>query len=120
MLTESCKACLDQDYMDDCPVCNDTGRVPVPEEQMVYVNVYEITRHYGGPEEGGWYYNNYDCLETYPVRNKNACIIEAELREQYKHLTTGDIYSVLGGTLIEVCTDMKPKERETTERPYYE
>lgn len=25
---------------------------------LVYLNVYAITRHYGGPEEGGWWYNS--------------------------------------------------------------
>lgn len=25
-----------------------------------FLSVYEITRHYGGPEEGGWYYDAYE------------------------------------------------------------
>ena len=29
-----------------------------------YVNVYAITRHYGGPEEGGWWYNTGEPIES--------------------------------------------------------
>ena len=25
--------------------------------KQLWVNVYDITQHYGGPEEGGWYYD---------------------------------------------------------------
>ena len=28
-----------------------------------YVNIYETNRAYGGPEEGGWYYDTGDLLE---------------------------------------------------------
>jgi hypothetical protein len=24
---------------------------------MKYINAYSVTRHYGGPEEGGWWYD---------------------------------------------------------------
>ena len=27
------------------------------QQRLMYVNAYEVTRHYGGPEEGGWWYN---------------------------------------------------------------
>lgn len=27
---------------------------------VCYLSLYEITRHYGGPEEGGWYYDHYE------------------------------------------------------------
>jgi len=42
------------------------------EKIIKYISVYEITRYYGGPEEGGWYYDHYDLLEsvelTYPYK----------------------------------------------------
>ena len=31
---------------------------------MKYVNVYSVTRHYGGPEEGGWWYNAGEPIES--------------------------------------------------------
>lgn len=30
----------------------------------IYVAVVETTRHYGGPEEGGWYYDWHQVVET--------------------------------------------------------
>lgn len=30
-----------------------------------YVNVYEITRCYGGPEEGGWWYDEGEIVESH-------------------------------------------------------
>jgi hypothetical protein len=36
-------------------------------EVINFISVYSITRCYGGPEEGGWYYDHFDLLETHPV-----------------------------------------------------
>ena len=33
----------------------------------VYVNAYEVTREYGGPEEGGWYYDAGEPMASVPV-----------------------------------------------------
>jgi hypothetical protein len=90
------------------------------ENTIVYVNVYSVTRHYGGAEEGGWWYNWYECIETYPVKNKAAELIREELEAEHNHKKFGNIYSVLGGRDIEIYIEETPKESETTERPYYE
>jgi hypothetical protein len=90
------------------------------ENKLVYVNVYSVTRHYGGPEEGGWWYNWYTCIEVYPVKEKNAEIIQEELEEEHNYKKWGNIYSVLGGRDIIVYIEDEPKESETKERPYYE
>lgn len=37
-------------------------------EALVYMNAYEVTRHYGGPEEGGWWYNFNAPLASIPIR----------------------------------------------------
>lgn len=34
----------------------------------LYLNVYAVTRHYGGPEEGGWYYNSGRPLASVPIK----------------------------------------------------
>lgn len=36
------------------------GQNPVP----IYVSLYEIERCYGGPEEGGWWYDSYQLIST--------------------------------------------------------
>lgn len=49
-----------------CPDCGDP--VPFYEERLpeyVSIAVYAVSREYGGPEEGGWYYDEgYICEET--------------------------------------------------------
>ena len=55
----------------DCAVRQDVwvrekGRGPIMTEKL-YVNVYAVTRHHGGPEEGGWYYNEGEPLGSVPV-----------------------------------------------------
>lgn len=39
---------------------------------IVYVNAYEVTRHYGGPEEGGWWYDAGTPIASVPVRIPRA------------------------------------------------
>lgn len=101
-----------------CPECKGTGKVDG--ERVVFVNAYEVTRRYGGPEEGGWWYNNFDCIETYPTRYKNSKQIKEFLEKEYKDVEYGDIYSVLGGAALSVNIEDKPAESETRETPHYE
>ena len=102
-----------------CKHCDNDGHVTLQENDIVYVNVYSVTRHYGGPEEGGWWYNWDNCIETYPVKNKRAETILEELESEYASKRYGNIYSVLGGRDIEIRLEAEPKESETKERPYY-
>lgn len=34
---------------------------------LMYLNAYRVTRHYGGPEEGGWWYDAGEVLASVPV-----------------------------------------------------
>lgn len=36
---------------------------------LIYLNVYAVTRHYGGPEEGGWWFNAGEPLASIPLTN---------------------------------------------------
>jgi hypothetical protein len=103
-----------------CKTCDDKGYVNIGEDEIVYVNVYSVTRHYGGPEEGGWWYNWSECIEVFPTKNKNAETIREELESENAYKKFGNIYSVLGGRDIEVRIEETPKESETKERPHYE
>jgi hypothetical protein len=115
------KCCPDCDWHDkSCVTCEGTGYLQFSDDHMVYVNVYAVERCYGGPEEGGWWYDWYDCIETYPCRNKNADTVQEQLEIGYDHIKEGDISSVLGGTDLRVWIEEKPAESQTKERPYYE
>jgi hypothetical protein len=37
-------------------------------EAILYVNAYELTRHYGGPEEGGWWFNHQEPIASIPIK----------------------------------------------------
>ena len=88
---------------------------------MKFLNVYSITRHFGGHEEGGWWFDWYECEEVFPVRDKEQGEqLKQWLFEQHKGKAYGDISSVLGGVEILVLLEDEPKKSETKERPYYE
>ncbi len=45
----------------------DGENIGVPQDgEVVYFSVYEVTRHYGGPEEGGWWYDLTRLVVTMP------------------------------------------------------
>ena len=87
---------------------------------MLFVNVYEITREYGGHEEGGWYYNNYNCIESKVADSEqSAKLIKIKLEQEYGP-GYGNIYSVQGGMKISVRVEDEKAQSETTEVPMYE
>lgn len=81
------------------------------------VTIYEVTRHYGGPEEGGWWYNWYEPVHSESYRS--FAQVE-ELRDEWMKRDEGDIYSVLGGRQHTVYAEETQYENATTERPHYE
>ena len=43
--------------------------IPIlPGTAVKYVNAYLVTRHFGGREEGGWWYNWLRCVASVPVK----------------------------------------------------
>ena len=90
------------------------------QKEKVYVNAYEVTREFGGHEEGGWWYDNYSCLESVPTKRKYADEISEDLNNEYKRLKWGDISSVLGGVDIIVLIEDVPAKSHTYHKPVYE
>lgn len=93
------------------------GKVPA-----FYVVATGVSRLYGGPEEGGWYYDAQQILAVRKVYTVAGALKAArELREEYPKPRYSR-HSVLGGedTYIETCysEDMFPEE--TKGRPHYE
>jgi hypothetical protein len=78
---------------------------------MKFVNVYEVGRSYGGPEEGGWYYSTYYPLASVPFGDDTPHeIIEAE----QKRLT------LLYGTKRRAIWVEAKFAQESSESPIYE
>jgi hypothetical protein len=120
-----CEKCNGTGYMNqeefiDCPKCDGFGYMQAEPEEMGFVNVYKVTRHYGGAEEGGWYFNWFECLESFPCRYKNRQEIMEYLEGEHAHQKWGNIYSVLDGADLDARWEKSPKESQSTERPYYE
>lgn len=91
------------------------------ETTPMFLNVYYVTRHYGGAEEGGWWYDWHECVEVYPVRNAEKGLeLKEWLFNEHKENKHGNISSVLGGQDVVVLLQKTPKESETKERPCYE
>ena len=97
-------------------------KVPFEEGDIAYFSVYTTQRCYGGPEEGGWWYDA-DSLEyTIPFKYSAEAIplmMEAE-EERITDLVYGDLNSVNGGQEAFIRIEPKAGEVETTERPSYE
>lgn len=89
----------------------------------MHLTVYNTTRHYGGPEEGGWWYNWTNVRYSLPIHNlteEEAELLKALLNKV--HPSEGNIYSTRGGCEvdIELEEDDKVGEMATKERPRYE
>lgn len=89
----------------------------------IYVAVISTSRHYGGPEEGGWWYDWTDVCEVRRCLTLKSAVGHArELREEYPTCPRGR-GSVLGGDDTEVLVSHSLSEIEqcqSTERPRYE
>jgi len=93
------------------------------ENPPIYAGVVSIDRYYGGPEEGGWYYDWHqveEILECQDFRHLLSTV--RSLREQYPTCQRGR-GSVIGGTdtVIYISRNKKLIENcQSEERPRYE
>ena len=82
--------------------------------ELTYVNAYVVTRHYGGPEEGGWYFNAGHPLASIPFpKDTEESVIDEkckELEEMFAEENEGNIYSVLGGQEVQILLEDKMAE----------
>lgn len=93
------------------------------------VTLYSVTRHYGGPEEGGWYYDNYELVEEEPskgpMRWELAADLQVDLKEAEEQARREDRrpqgrFSVLGGADRVWCLERNRGEETDLRRPRYE
>lgn len=89
-------------------------------DKIVFVSAYEVTRHYGGPEEGGWWYDWYELIQSVPVAVTDIDTMIDHLKEKHGDRAEGDRFSVLGGVAVSVLVEDQAGEFQTKGRPYYE
>lgn len=79
----------------------------------LYVSLYDISRKLGGSEEGGWWYDSYDNINSYKVNNFQ------EAEKAAKHL-----YNSIGRADLDgqptICLEKTPGSRVSTKIPTYE
>ena len=109
--------------------------------RMVWVTVYEIGRAYGGPEEGGWWYeygqphtewvnvvfregrygrevvSNDEQVVSFKVPHRIRHKIQNKLQQRFPR--TGRSNSVLGGEDFAVHIEDRPPAAYPDRRPYY-
>lgn len=91
------------------------------------VAVYEMNRHYGGPEEGGWWYDSRELVAVATADDEtDTARVVAEL-ESGPYRSTGDRFSVYYGRRGDVEYRMyihapgdKITHRDPLETPHYE
>ena len=91
------------------------------DDALHYLNVYAVTRHWGGADEGGWWFNSGQPLASIPFTS------EAEARENipkyeemFSSTAEGDIYSVNGGVAVHVYLEEDIAKFFPETRPHYE
>src|SRR4029077_121519 len=79
------------------------------------ISLYECTRHYGGPEEGGWWYDRHHFIAAVePVIARPFG--EAQDRVRFVNGHLADVADRDGGGPY-VCVEPYPGEMDTSNRP---
>lgn len=93
------------------------------EKPPIYAGVISIRRHYGGPEEGGWYYDWYQVEEILQCQDfRHLLSTVRQLRNDYPSCPHGR-GSVIGGndTVVYISRSKKLiEDMQSEERPRYE
>lgn len=86
-----------------------------------WVNVYTVTRAFGGRENGGWYYLKYECIASKQVLIWEADTLQKNWERQYvaSH-KWGDLFSKRGGQEVIVLVEKTRGARRTRSKPNYE
>lgn len=114
----------------------DTGRTSISETaqealgcpegeklQRFFVVVTHQDRRYGGPEEGGWWYDWTTIEDVRKVFGSEGVVSALEkLGEEHPRSKygRGSVLGTAGDYEFLVCTDQKEFPEETTRRPRYE
>jgi hypothetical protein len=83
------------------------------------VALYETWTRYGGPEEGGWYYECGEPIKCICVFNKKQAIRAALQLQQEAQEEYGSERDELGWSNYRVCFERGYPKAFPQERPYY-
>lgn len=91
------------------------------------IGKYHVTRHYGGPEEGGWWFDMYEFKSSFPyppIIDTEECLygFVYQLNSEAKAAQSNPQgrFSVENGTDVRFLIEDTPGEHQSTTRPHYE
>ena len=111
----------EDEYSTSCANCKGHGY----ERQTVYANVYKVAQNYGGPEEGGWWYDSGEPLESVKVDpfmmqdERDKLVVKLKENWADEQHPRGR-RSCAGGPDVEVCFQNHFAEAFPQNRPHYE
>ena len=89
--------------------------------QRVWVTAYAVTREFGGPEEGGWWFDWFEPIETTMCRRSESESVIASLLEKHPaDLPGGSLSSVMGGYGVEAYAETRYRALASRHTPRYE
>lgn len=94
-----------------------------PPRRHAWVAAFEVDRHYGGSEEGGWWYDSEQPVAIIPVMSEEGAHEAIALLERYYEVVCegdSDRYSVRGDSDIVIRFCVTPPKSSPDERPHYE
>jgi hypothetical protein len=85
-----------------------------------YVALVSCNKAYGGPEEGGWYFDTQEVIEQVPVSSLSSmCSVVRDMMNRYTNVGNYRPDSVLCRGWYEILVRTKPVRREPEARPRY-
>lgn len=86
----------------------------------MYATAYAVTQRYGGPEEGGWWYDHYRLLKSMPTTEATWPADRDALTQEFRHENYGRLHSVLGGQEVWVRKEEVSGQYTQDNYPRYE
>lgn len=90
---------------------------------IIFINAYAVSQNYGGPEEGGWWWDSGRALASVPVIDGDDAVIDFEkkrLTEMIGWVSRHKRTSVLGDEDFEIYVEDEPAKDWPERRPHYE
>ena len=90
------------------------------EEPTHWVGLYHVERQYGGPEEGGWWYDCFYHVLSIPAWGEDDARQQWSRLQQRTLKPERPLSSMLSDGEARVIFEERPGQYETTEVPHYE
>lgn len=87
--------------------------------EIVRVRAYRVWRVYGGPEEGGWWYDQGEVIASRKCRRRHKGKVISRLKRLHGWESRHNRFSVLGGDDFVICVEEKGWEPAYNTHPQH-